>query len=385
MTADPVITIVDGPSAFFEEQLKLQQGNCIGLLRIARLVDETTRTFRIQPPDGSDLRELDRASFIDKQICARSNDYASISEHVRLNFTEFIDQIEPQLVLLHNPPKHIREQVISSFNQVNTITYDYPEISEENLTELSESFPDKVLGQERSLDGLLAAFQTMIDMNDNKPLVLLFLGPSGVGKTETAKLISTILGGTLLRKQFSMFQNNSFASYLFGGELSEDSFGHDLLDRTSNVILLDEFDKANAVFHSAFYQLFDEGEFVERNYRVNVKRAIIICTSNYTSSDEARSKLGDPIYSRFDAIVPFGPLPVQAIHRMIETMVQERFDKLTAEQSRRLDKTEIVNTLQSQSSQFHNARYLRSFINDYISLLRIQLRSISITKTTEKS
>ena len=43
--------------------------------------------------------------------------------------------------------------------------------------------------------------------------------------------------------------------------LHQKSFAKDLLARDSNVILLDEFDKANSIFHSAFYQLFDEGIF----------------------------------------------------------------------------------------------------------------------------
>ena len=50
-----------------------------------------------------------------------------------------------------------------------------------------------------------------------------------------------------------MYQNNEFANYLFGGKYNEKSFAKDLIVRDSNVILLDEFDKAYAVFHSAFY------------------------------------------------------------------------------------------------------------------------------------
>ena len=51
-----------------------------------------------------------------------------------------------------------------------------------------------------------------------------------------------------------------------------------------------EFDKAYAVFHSAFYQLFDEGIYEDQNYRVDVRHAIIICTSNYKSKDEIKEK-----------------------------------------------------------------------------------------------
>ncbi|KFI84026.1 MULTISPECIES: AAA family ATPase [Bifidobacterium] len=378
MRSDIQIVIVDGPRSYFDEQLPGGDSKPTSLPRIARLVDEINRTLRIQPADGSNIPEVDRSSITGKIVYARSNDYASISEHVRLNFAEFIDEIEPRSLYLHNPPRHIREQIKSAFNDVQISAYDYPKISEENITRLMADFPTTVLGQEAAMSSLLASFQTMLDLGNEKPLVLLFIGPSGVGKTETAKLISRIMGGKLMRKQFSMFQNERFASYLFGGGLSENSFGHDLLDRTSNVILLDEFDKANPIFHSAFYQLFDDGEFTDRNYSVNTSRAIIICTSNYASNNDAREKLGVPIYSRFDAIITFGSLPTAVIKRMIETAVEERFEKNQTENATQLSKDRIIEKLKSQASQFHNARSIKRFVNEYISLLKIKSISSSV-------
>ena len=372
------IVIVDGPRSYFDEQLHESDSKLMSLPRIARLVDEINRTFRTQPADSSKPPEVDRSSITGKIVYARSNDYASIGEHVRLNFAEFIDDIEPLSLYLHNPPRHIREQIESAFNDVQISTYDYPKISEENIARLKADFPTTVLGQEAAMSSLLASFQTMFDLDNEKPLVLLFIGPSGVGKTETAKLISHIMGGELMRKQFSMFQNERFASYLFGGELSENSFGHDLLDRTSNVLLLDEFDKANPVFHSAFYQLFDEGEFIDRNYHVNVSRAVIICTSNYASKNDAREELGDPIYSRFDAVITFASLPTTVIQCLIEAAVKERFEKTQTENTTQLNKDRIIENLKSQANQFHNARSVKGFVNEYISLLKIKSISSSV-------
>ena len=76
----------------------------------------------------------------------------------------------------------------------------------------------------------------------------MFYGPSGVGKTETAHFLNSLLGGELLRKQFSMFHSDKFTSYLFGGSHNESSFALDLLNRESGVILIDEFDKAYPLF-----------------------------------------------------------------------------------------------------------------------------------------
>nr|WP_237730321.1 AAA family ATPase [Bacillus halotolerans] len=52
--------------------------------------------------------------------------------------------------------------------------------------------------------------------------------------------------------------------------------------------MLDEFDKAPAVFHSAFYQMFDEGILVDKHYVADISIAIIICTSNYKSREEIK-------------------------------------------------------------------------------------------------
>ncbi len=146
----------------------------------------------------------------------------------------------------------------------------------------------------------------------------------------------------------------------------------------TNVILLDVFDKANPVFHSAFYQLFDDGDFTDRNYSVNASRAIIICTSNYVSDNDAREKLGDPICSRFDAVITFASLPTAVNQRLIETAVKERFEKTQAENATQLNKDRIIENLKSQANQFHNARRVKGFVNEYISLLKIKGISSSV-------
>ncbi|WP_243114907.1 AAA family ATPase [Faecalibacterium prausnitzii] len=79
-------------------------------------------------------------------------------------------------------------------------------------------------------------------------------GPSGVGKTESAKSISKSLGGELLRIQFSMMQTSEAYDYVFGAEHSKSSFARDMMGRESNVILIDEFDKVNPALYNAFYE-----------------------------------------------------------------------------------------------------------------------------------
>lgn len=204
-----------------------------------------------------------------------------------------------------------------------------------------------------------------MDNRQNKPVVILFYGDSGLGKTETVQYLTELLGGVLLRKQFSMYQNNEFSNYLFGGKHNQKSFAKDLLARDSNVILLDEFDKANPVFHSAFYQLFDEGIFEDQNYKVDVRHAVIFCTSNYQTEDEIKEKLGLPIYNRFDAIIKFNPLPNYAKTKIAELALKntDNGDVLP---------NEIRERVVSASMELSNAREIQRLVKDTISLHEIK-------------
>jgi ATP-dependent Clp protease ATP-binding subunit ClpA len=114
----------------------------------------------------------------------------------------------------------------------------------------------------------------MSDNNNHKPVVMMFYGNSGIGKTETAKFISKILGQNLFRKQFSMFHSGEFQSYIFGGNHSQGCFARDLLERESNVILLDEFDKPHLFFivHFINYlmKVFLRIKIIELNYLIQL-------------------------------------------------------------------------------------------------------------------
>lgn len=142
-----------------------------------------------------------------------------------------------------------------------------------------------------------------------------------------------------------MFHSNEFAPYLFGGRHTGDSLAKDLMERESSVILFDEFDKPNPLFHSAFYQLFDEGIYEDRNYRAEVKNAVIICTSNYASAEEARERLGAPLFARFDAVIEFRPLSDEALGAILAKSCREEAELLTAEEREIISEEELCASL----------------------------------------
>ncbi|KAB1640687.1 AAA family ATPase [Gulosibacter chungangensis] len=368
MGSDTKVTVYYGPLSWFEKQLG--KGARRYLLDALNERDEARRRIR-HTVDGQESTEEETPAPRPDRLIAMSSDYASVHEHAITNFVGLVREINPKQLLLHNPPELIHTQLDRVF-KTKVESFTYPVVTRDTLIKFRDGFADHLVGQKKVRERMLAALYPLTTDRRSKPVVLMFYGPSGVGKTETAQFINGLLGGKLLRKQFSMFHSDKFASYVFGGTHSESSFARDLLDRSSGVILIDEFDKANSVFHSAFYEVFDEGVFEDKNYRVKLGPALIICTSNYGSEDEIRQALGDALYSRFDALIPFEPLSLDEIKQVIDRLVDGRFEALSPHERAALNSDEIKSLLHVRASSTGNVRKLGKLVDEVISLLLVR-------------
>ncbi|TYL51172.1 AAA family ATPase [Agromyces mariniharenae] len=368
MTRDTTkVTIYYGPLSWFEMKVKESEND--GLLEAVFEHDERRRELRVVQ-DGAERSEpepMERP----KRLVAKSGDYASLHEHVISNFPGLIRSLNPAKLHLHNPPEQVHAHLKRAFPGTSVKRFKYPTATRQTLVDFRDGFAGHLVGQEDVRDTLLAALYPLTRASRDKPVVIMFFGPSGVGKTETAQFINGLLGGDLMRKQFSMFHSENFASYLFGGRHSEASFARDLLDRESGVILIDEFDKAAAVFHSAFYQFFDGGVFEDKNYRVDVGRSLIICTSNYGSEQEIRNALGDALFSRFDALIPFQPLSVDEVRTVVHQLVDRRVSELDRHEQAALDAEDIKERLEPLVRKAANVRRLGKVTNEVISMLLV--------------
>lgn len=291
---------------------------------LAILSDKKMRehVFQIQArsSENNKNKSNEPKMFIDALI-GFSDQYAALSESAVQGFLSFLGQYNIEELYLQNPPRSIAEQLFKSQNtlksEIKIFSYKYNTIDLNAIRKINLEYSKRVIGQERVLKELLIALYPLCRENYKRPVVLLFYGSTGVGKTETALFLSEIIGQNLFRRQLSMFNSAEFASYLFGGRHSQACFAKDLMERESNIILLDEFDKPSQVFHSAFYQIFDEGIYEDKNYTADVRRSVIVCTSNYKSEQDAREQLGAPLFARFDAVIKFNDLSESAVKKIL--------------------------------------------------------------------
>ena len=334
------------------------------LTKLVEISDHERRNVHVELPDGVKGKKQ-KQSF--KNVIATTEEYSLLSDSGLNGLITLLDEFTIENIYFQNPPSSIVGQLEKVYEKISIDSYSYKNIQTETLKTFANKFASEILGQEKAKKKLLVnLYQLAKNYNKGKPIVLMLYGPAGVGKTETAKLLSSVLGQHLFRKQFSMFHTNSFAEYIFGASHNSSSLSRDLLERESNIILFDEFDKPENMFYSAFYQMFDEGKFEDKNYQVNLKNSIIFCTSNFTNEGQIKQVLGDAIYSRFDAFIEYKALTKEVVNQLISKSFNKFVNSLDNDDRKRIDEQKCLEVLLSHSSHLQNARELDKFVNEYV-------------------
>jgi ATP-dependent Clp protease ATP-binding subunit ClpA len=171
---------------------------------------------------------------------------------------------------------------------------------------LESNIKDKLYGQDETIQQVLERIYVNFAGigNDTKPTgSFLFLGPTGTGKTELAKLLSKNLDMPLLKYDMSEYSEKHSVSSLIGPPPGYVGFGdsqvsggrliNDLSKNPHSIMLFDEVEKAHPDIFNIFLQMLDEGHITGSNGKqVNCKNSIIIMTSNLGSSDSERNNIG---------------------------------------------------------------------------------------------
>lgn len=222
----------------------------------------------------------------------------------------------------------------------------------ERLKEMNARLKTKVIGQNEAVEAVARAIRRNRAGFDegNRPIgSFLFVGPTGVGKTELAKQLALDMFGTkeaIIRLDMSEYSNRTAVSKLIGttaGYVGYDDNSNTLTERVRrnpySIILLDEIEKADPQVITLLLQVLDDGRLTDgQGNTVNFKNTVIIATSNagfgyesFTGDEEKDRKIMDRLkpyfrpefLNRFNAVIEFSHLGKEDLAEIVDLMLDE--------------------------------------------------------------
>ncbi len=275
------------------------------------------------------------------------------------------------------------------------------------IAHLDEAIKEKIIGQDEAVDLVCAAIRrSRAQISPRKrPASFIFVGPTGVGKTELVKVLADELFNSvdpLIRLDMSEFMEKFAVSRIVGsppGYVGYDEAGQlteKVRRKPYSVILFDEIEKAHPDVMNILLQILDEGRITDSHGRVvNFENTVIVMTSN-AGSDRNNASLGfnkteteivkektlkalreflrPEFIGRVDEIVPFSPLSDESLKKIASLMLNE-FKEPLMQKGVKFSYTEklldfIIKKAESRKSGARELRHMiRKHIEDKIALV----------------
>lgn len=273
----------------------------------------------------------------------------------------------------------------------------------ERLARMEEELHERVIGQDEAIAAISRAYRrARAGFRDLKRPIgsFLFLGPSGVGKTETARALAEFLFGTedaMVRIDMSEYGEKhtvarlvgappGYVGYEEGGQLTEQ-----VRRKPSSVVLFDEVEKGHPDVYNLFLQILDDGQLTDgKGRRVDFRNTIIIMTSNLgteyilaegtehagaTLPEETREQIDDVLRSHFrpeflnriDKIVIFTPLSREQLGKVLDLSLG-RVNSMAAGAGLRFELTPAAKEwlLDQNTQPEFGARPIRRIVQDFV-------------------
>ncbi|MBQ5778594.1 MAG: AAA family ATPase [Paludibacteraceae bacterium] len=198
--------------------------------------------------------------------------------------------------------KQLVSTILAKICNVNTLSMEEDEVNLTRLSTLSERINSKIFGQNEAIEKVVEAVQlSKIGLSDDsKPLAnFLFVGPTGVGKTEVCKTLASELSVPLLRFDMSEYQEEHSASKFIGspaGYIGYEEGGiltNAIRKSPRCVLLLDEVEKAHRKIYDLLLQIMDYASLTDnKGMKADFRHVILIMTSNAGAQYASQSTVG---------------------------------------------------------------------------------------------
>jgi ATP-dependent Clp protease ATP-binding subunit ClpB len=222
----------------------------------------------------------------------------------------------------------------------------------EKLIHMEERLHQRVVGQEEAVEAVANALRrarTGLQDPDRPIGSFIFLGPTGVGKTELARALAEFMFDderAMVRLDMSEYQERhtvarlvgappGYVGYEEGGQLTEA-----VRRRPYSVVLLDEIEKAHTEIFDVLLQILDDGRLTDGQGRtVDFRNTVIIMTSNLRSEDELRALFRPEFLNRIDEVVVFESLTREQLSQIVELQLR-RLEGRLADRGIRIELTD---------------------------------------------
>ena len=335
------------------------------------LMDEAAAKLRVAlyslPADLKEMKvEIDKLA-AEEQLAGSERDYerAALKKADRLRLESEFNQLRDRWEAEHQLDEYVDEddiaQVVAQWTGIPVSQM--LESDSEKLLHMEERLHERIVGQDEAIHAISDAIRRARSglKDPRRPIgSFIFIGPSGVGKTELAKALAEFLFGdeeALVRLDMSEYREQHTASRLFGappgyvgyeegGQLTEA-----VRRRPYRVILFDEIEKAHPEVWNSLLQILDDGRLTDGQGRtVDFRNSVLIMTSNLgtefvrrggtlgflqggenAEDREAHEKIQQALKSTFrpeflnriDEIIMFSPLSLEDVYKIVNLQMKE--------------------------------------------------------------
>ncbi len=323
-----------------------------------------------------------------KNEAVSNSDFKKASNYKKNEF-ELMDKINSlELVLCDKKRNEVTIDDIAYVVNSKTKIPIYEILSENELIikNMKEQISNKIIGQEQAVSEVInIAKKIKLGFKDEKCYSLLFVGPSGVGKTELAKVFGNILAGkNVIRLDMSEYSEAHSVSKFVGappgyvGYNDNKTILEEVRNKPFSVLILDEIERANPSIINLLFQILDNGKIKDsKGVDVYFNNVTIIMTSNigfdeinvgFNKNINSLSKLKEyfsiPFINRIDNIISFNQLKESDLKQLIKFKIDKLIKKYHKKIKVKIDDNIVLEILNLSNYQEFGARKIDKIIKN---------------------